>query len=77
MGFHINQTSLNQKLYEVDQVSRARLLAAIQPEGGVWFPIPSIGTHLDDDTLRIDIVQWVSVPICHPHKSNCGGQVEY
>ena len=41
-----------------DQITRARLLAASQPHSGAWLdaiPIPSIGTYLDDETLRIGV----------------------
>ena len=41
-----------------DQYSRARLLAAAQPESGAWIsaiPVPSLGTHLNTDELRIAI----------------------
>ena len=61
------------------QVSRARLLAAARPESGVWLhaiPIPSVGTHLDAETLRIAVALRVGAPICHPHACRCGRQTD-
>ena len=39
---------------KADQVSRARLLAAEQPESGAWataIPVPSLGTQLNPEEL--------------------------
>ena len=43
-------------LLVADQVSRARLLAAARKESGAWLnalPVPSLGTQLDPETLRV------------------------
>ena len=43
-------------LENADQFSRARLLASSQPESGAFLsaiPVPSLGTHLSPDELRI------------------------
>ena len=45
-------------LAKADQVSRARLLAASQPESVAWadaIPVPSLGTHINPEELRIAI----------------------
>lgn len=59
LGFKSAKASLNRMLDEADQMSKARL-------------IPSMGTHLDDDTLRIAVAQRVSAPLRLPHKCKCG-----
>lgn len=57
-GFKSAKASLN-RMDEEDQMSKARL-------------IPSMGTHLDDDTLRIAVAQRVSAPLRLPHKCKRG-----
>lgn len=67
--------SAERLLANADQVSRARLQAAARAESGAWLnaiPIPSLGTHLDAETLRIAIAPRVGASVCHPHKCRCG-----
>ncbi len=57
------------------QTVRARLLAASQRESGLWLhavPVPSLGTQLDPDTLRIAVALRVGSPVCEPHICRCG-----
>ena len=66
-------------LSRADQISRARILSAQQKESAAWLnalPIPSLGNHLDSETLRIAIALRVGAPICVPHRCRCGGQVD-
>ena len=58
-----------------NQVDSARLKAAARAESGLWLhaiPIPSLGTHLDAETLRIAIAQRLGASVCQPHTCRCG-----
>ena len=64
-----------QLLNEADQVGRARLLAANCKESGVWLnavPVPSLGTQLSPEELRIAIALRVGAKVCQPHSCRCG-----
>ena len=61
-------------LSEANQNVRARLLSAATPESGAWLralPAPSLGTLLDNDTLRISIALRVGAAVCSPHRCKC------
>ena len=59
----------------VDQVGWACLLAAACGESGAWLnaiPVPSLGTHLDPDVLRIAVALRIGSLVCEPHTCRCG-----
>ena len=58
-------------LVSANQVHRARLLAAGQPHTAAWVqavPVPSLGLHLDNETVRIAVALRLGAPICEPHR---------
>ena len=62
----------------VDQVTRARLLAARSPYSGDWLealPLSSIGNKLDNATVRIAAGLRLGAPIVRPHVCVCGKAV--
>ena len=66
-------------LDNADQFSRARLLASAQSESGSWIsaiPIPSLGTQLSPDELRIAIALKTGLKICENHVCKCGRNVD-
>ena len=66
-------------LANADQVARARLLAARTEDSGAWLhalPTPTLGTHLDNECLRITIALRVGAPICQQHRCRCGAMVD-
>ena len=71
-----------QLLSRADQYSRARLLAAASAETGLWLhaiPVPSLGTALDPETLRIAIALRVGSKILRPDHSwrcRCGKRMD-
>ena len=65
----------NTLLNNADQFSRARLIASAQAESGSWtsaIPVPSLGTQLSPDELRIAIALRTGAKICVSHKCKCG-----
>ena len=68
-------------LRNADQFSRARLLASSQPESGAWIsaiPVPSLGTQLSSEELRIAMALRTGSKICERHQCKCGkGADEY
>jgi hypothetical protein len=59
---------LEDMLREGDQVTRARLLAASRKESGLWLhaiPVPSLGTQLDPETLRVAVALRVGADVPH------------
>ena len=57
-------------LNSANQIHRARLLAASQPHTAAWIqalPVPSLGLHLDDETIRVSVALRLGAPICEPH----------
>ena len=71
--------SLKTLLDRADQFSRARLLASSQPESGAWVsavPVPSLGTQLSPDELRIAVALRTGSKICVPHQCRCGKDVD-
>ena len=66
-------------LLNTDQFSRARLLASAQPESGAWIsaiPVPSLGTQLSPDELRIAIALRTGSKLCENHTCKCGKYVD-
>jgi len=66
-------------LESADQVTRARILASSCRESGLWLhahPIPSLGTLLDPETLRIAVALRVGGDICEAHKCRCGRMMD-
>ena len=62
-------------LVNADQFSRARLLASSQPESGSWLsaiPVPSLGTQLSPEELRIAMALRTGSKICEKHPCKCG-----
>ena len=62
-----------------NQAGIARLTAASAPYSGAFLqalPCSSIGTRLDDVSLRIAIATRLGAPVCAPHTCICGATVE-
>lgn len=62
-------------LTEANQFGRARLLNAATSESGAWLhalPSASLGTLLDNETVRIAIALRVGADVCHAHYCKCG-----
>ena len=70
----------NQLMSGRDQIDTARLLASCQPHTAAWLqamPVPSLGLHLDPDTVRIAVALRLGAPICEPHACRlCNHPVE-
>ena len=63
----------------LDQHSLACFVAASQPKSGAWLnalPSSSIGTLLDDDSLRIGIAIRLGLRVCESHACRCGSIVD-
>ena len=61
-------------LDEVDQISRAILLAVSEKESGLWLqalPIPTLRTVFDPETFRVAIALQVGSDVCVPHTCSC------
>jgi hypothetical protein len=62
-----------------NQAAIARLTAVTVPHAGAYLyaiPISSVGTRIDDQTLRIAIATRLGAPVCHPHQCICGPEVD-
>ena len=63
----------------VDDLERARLLAAMDKSSGAWLqasPISSVGLRMDDATLHIAVGLRLGTAICAPHSCQlCGADV--
>ena len=62
-----------------NQVHRARLLAASTPYAGAWLnttPIPNLGLHLDDSSVRVAVALRTGAQLCEPHPCRCGRRVD-
>ena len=75
------QVDLIQKslLENADQFSRARLLASAQPESGSWvsaIPVPSLGTQLSPEELRIAIALRTGSKVSERHLCKCGSYTD-
>ena len=71
----------DQLMSGLNQVHRARLLASTQPHTAAWLqalPVPSLGLHLDPETVRIAVALRLGAPICEPHSCRlCGRSVNH
>ena len=63
-------------LLEANQYDRARILGAATSESGAWLralPSASLGTHLDNETVRIAVALRVGADVCSGiHVCRCG-----
>ena len=70
----------NHLIARSNQIHRARLAAACMPHTAAWLqalPIPSLGLHIDDETIRIAVALRLGLPICEPHLCKlCGRSVD-
>ena len=74
-----SESRFGELLGAVNQVHRARLLAARQPHSGAWLnaaPLPTLGLHLDDESVRVAAALRVGAPVCEPHACRCGQRVD-
>jgi hypothetical protein len=63
----------------LDQTDKARLIAASAPHSGAFLharPCSSLGTRLDNSSLRIAIALRLGAPVCLPHVCVCGATVD-
>jgi len=75
---------VNQEYEEVlsaaqNQTGRARLIAVAAPHSGDFLnsiPCSSVGSRLDDTSLRIAVLLRLGATICAPHTCICGMQVD-
>ena len=61
-----------------DARTKARLLSVSSSESGAWLgalPVPSLGTKLDNESLRIALGLRLGVPIVVEHTCVCGSKV--
>lgn len=62
-----------------NQIGRARFIAVAAPHSGDFLhaiPCSSVGTRLDDTSLRIAVSLRLGATICAPHTCVCGQQVD-
>ena len=63
-----------------NQIDRARLLAASTPHTADWLqavPVPSLGLHLDAETVRVAVALRLGTAVCEQHEcSQCGRLVD-
>ena len=75
-GIHLEALlTMESLLAAADQVGRARLLSASRKETGMWLnavPIPSLGTQLAPEVLRVAIALRVGARVCEAHSCRCG-----
>ena len=70
----------NRLIARANQTHRARLAAAFMPHTAAWLqalPIPSLGLHIDDETIRIAVALRLGLAVCEPHQCKlCGRSVD-
>ena len=72
-------TAFQELLESTDQVHCARFLAASTPYAGTWLnttPIPNLGLHLDDPSVRVAFALRTGAQLCEPHPCRCGRRVD-
>ena len=55
------------------------MLAASTPYAGAWLnttPIPNLGLHLDDSSVRVAVALRTGAQLCEPHPCRCGRRVD-
>ena len=76
----ISTATINRLIARSNQTHRARLAAARQPHTAAWLeaiPIPSLGLHMDEETIRTAVALPLGSPICEPHQCKlCGREVD-
>ena len=73
------QAKKDQLRCSLDQRQLACLETASQPHSGDWhsaLPLPSTGSLLDNDTIRIGLSLRLGLRICEVHRCRCGGVVD-
>ena len=54
-------------------------MAAKEPYSGAWLgavPLPTLGLHLDDSSVRVSVALRLGATICEPHACRCGQRVD-
>ena len=74
-------TQAKQKLTDsaIDVYSKARLLAVTTPHSGDWLharPITACNLRLDNEAVRVAVGLRLGVPLCQPHKCQCGSMID-
>ena len=62
-----------------NQAGKARLIAVAAPFSGAFLnarPCASLGTRMDDSSLRIAVALRLGVAVCSPHVCICGVKVD-
>ena len=62
-----------------EPVDQARLRAVSSEHASDWLnavPIPALGLKLDNASIRMACGLRLGSPLCHPHKCQCGSEVD-
>ena len=73
----VSTATVDGLISQSNQTHRARLAAAREPHTAAWLqatPIPSLGLHIDDETVRIAVALRLGLAICEPHQCKLCGQ---
>ena len=63
----------------INDIDKARLLAASSPHSGDWLhapPITAVGLRLSDEAVRVAIAHRLGCKACEPHTCVCGKAVD-
>ena len=74
-----SRTRLETLLESSNQIHRARLLAAAEPNSGAWLnaiPVEKLGLLLPDEAVRIGIALRLGISVCLPYRCRCGTNVD-